>query len=552
MPARHAVVTVCVLAAALAGDAFPARAQDSRTAISATALRRHLSRIADDSMGGRVSGSRGNYLAAEYLAAELRRLGLGPAGENGSYFQTVPFVNLRPDTSLRLVVGGKALRVWTDLIPMGDWKADGASGAAAVYGGIAGDSATWPQPDAVRGRLVVLAPPPVEDPRTLLGPLFATVGSPRMAGARAFALLGLEGVSADLREYLMMGILTTDTTVRSGPPVVLLFTPAAEALLGGPPSAARLGVPGPALSGGFGLRRVPRPWPTRNVVAVLRGSDPALAGTYVSVSAHNDHVGYTTVPVDHDSVYAHNHVLRPFGPDSPDRLPTPAQTTRIAAVRDSLRRLRPDRADSVLNGADDDGSGTVGLLEIARVLAAGPRPRRSVLFVSHVLEEPGRLGSAWFTDHPTVPRDSIVGEVDLDMIGRGGPADVPEGGPRFLLVTGARRVSREFGDLLERVNAGEPLPFRFDYAYDAPGHRYGWFCRTDAPSYGRYGIPAVSLSRGMQADYHQVTDEVEYIDFAGAARVAALTTDFVRAVASLDHRPVVDGPRLDPRAPCRQ
>src|SRR5207302_6660614 len=185
------------------------------------------------------------------------------------------------------------------------------------------------------------------------------------------------------------------------------------------------------LHGGVRFSVGPLAYAARNVIAVLPGGDPRLSGEFVSISAHHDHVGYTGRPVDHDSTYAFNRVVRPMGADSPMRVPLPAEATRVRAIRDSLARLRPSRPDSVFNGADDDGSGTVGLVEIARVLAAGPRPRRSILFVSHAAEERGLLGSAWYTDHATVPVDSLAGEVDKDMIGRGNVVDLPKGGPGY-------------------------------------------------------------------------------------------------------------------------
>jgi putative aminopeptidase FrvX len=301
----------------------------------------------------------------------------------------------------------------------------------------------------------------------------------------------------------------------------------------------------------LGVTREPLRHPARNVVAVLPGSDPALGGTYVAVTAHNDHVGMGRA-VDHDSLRAFNRVVRPLGADSPNRPASPEERARIEALLGSLRRDHPPRLDSIYNGADDDGSGTVALVALARALAAGPRPRRSVLLVSHAAEEPGLVGSEWFTDHPTVPRDSIVAEIDVDMIGRGTAADLPEGGPAYLEVVGSRRLSHEFGDLLEAVNARMAPPFRFNYAYDAPGHPGQYYCRADHYSYARYGIPSVSLSRGLHLDYHQVTDEPQYISYDDLARVTQLVLDAARAVANLDHRPVVDGPRTGPDTPCRQ
>ena len=120
-------------------------------------------------------------------------------------------------------------------------------------------------------------------------------------------------------------------------------------------------------------------------------------------------------------------------------------------------------------------------------------------------------------------------------------------------MVGAKRLSTGFGDLLEPVNAGEPRPFTCNYEFDAPGHPLRYYCRADHYSYARYGIPAVALSRGEHADYHQVTDEPQYIDYAVLARVATLARDFAVAVANRDRRPVVDGPKpSDPHAPCRQ
>ncbi len=544
---RAAAKLLALATLALAPHAF-AQSGPGR-GVSAASLERNLNSLAADSMGGRDTGSRGDFLAAEFVAAQFRRLRLRPAGEGGTFFQTVPFAHVHPDTSVHLVVGGKPLVVGVDVFSFAPIAPDGVR---AVYGGMLGDSGGYAPAAAVRGRVVVLTVPAEGGMRELST---ATGGAWRAfsrSGATGLAVAGLERVPADLLDQFMQGTVTTDTAPRTGPPVLLVSKRAAEALLGAPPATLRPGTTGEIVAGGIAYRRDPLAYAARNVVAVLPGSDPALATTFVSVSAHNDHIGYTGRPVDHDSVYAHNHVLRPLGADSPDRDPTPAEAARIAAIRDSLARLRPDRRDSVFNGADDDGSGTVALLEIARVLTAGPRPRRSVLFVSHVAEERGLLGSGWFTDHPTVARDSIVGEIDMDMVGRGRVSDLPEAGPAYLESVGSRRLSREFGDLLEQVNSRQPLPFRINYAYDAPGHPLQYYCRADHYSYARYGIPSVAFSRGEHADYHQITDEAEYIDYGALARVAGFVADFAATLANLDHRPLVDGPRGDPHARCRQ
>jgi hypothetical protein len=342
-------------------------------------------------------------------------------------------------------------------------------------------------------------------------------------------------------------------------PAMWLSRRAAAVLLGGAPETLAPGATGPALRGRFGFARTPVAFPARNVVAVLRGSDPALRGEYVALTAHNDHVGYDHFPVDHDSLRAFNRVVRPMGADSPPRDPTPEERTRIRAILDSLRRLRPPRPDSIRNGADDDGSGTVSILEIAERLAlGGARPRRSILFVSHTGEEAGLLGSRWFTDHPTVPLDSVVGEIDQDMVGRGTSSDYPKGGvgaggPTYLEVVGAKRLSRAFGEVLDAANARQPTPFVFNLEYDRPGHPLQYYCRADHYSYARYGIPAMAISRGEHLDYHQVTDESQYIDYVDLARVSRMVLDAALSLANAPTRPALDVPKpADPHGPCRQ
>mgnify|MGYP003577563450 FL=1 len=220
--------------------------------------------------------------------------------------------------------------------------------------------------------------------------------------------------------------------------------------------------------------------------------------------------------------------------------------------------MRRPRLDSIRNGADDDGSGTVAILEIAEALSRSERPRRSILFVSHTGEEAGLLGSRWYADHPTVPIDSIVGEIDQDMIGRGTASDFPRGGTgagsaTYLEVIGAKRISREFGEMLEAANARQPVPFAFDYTYDQPGHPLQYYCRADHYSYARYGIPSVAFSRGEHLDYHQVTDEAQYISYPDLARVVLMVHDGALAIANAPERPKRDVPKpADPNAPCRQ
>jgi Zn-dependent M28 family amino/carboxypeptidase len=180
------------------------------------------------------------------------------------------------------------------------------------------------------------------------------------------------------------------------------------------------------------------------------------------------------------------------------------------------------------------------------------KPKRSIVFVWHTGEEKGLLGSRHFTDHPTVPRDSIVAQINIDMVGRGGASDLGAGSDRYLQLVGSRRLSTELGDLVEAVNKREPMPFTFDYTFDANGHPDNIYCRSDHYNYARYGIPVVFLTTGLHGDYHQVTDEPQYIDYNRMEAVGKLVYGIAEQVGNLDHRVVVDKPKPNPRGSCQQ
>jgi hypothetical protein len=303
------------------------------------------------------------------------------------------------------------------------------------------------------------------------------------------------------------------------------------------------------------IHQTEAPRPGRNVIAILPGSDPKLKNEYIAIGAHNDHIGYNHAPVEHDSLRAFNTVARKGGQEGAPKTPTPEEWARINFLKDSLRQAHGGpRMDSVYNGADDDGTGSVGVLEIAQAFASAPvKPKRSIIFVWHTGEERGMWGSGYFTDHPTVPRDSIVAQLNIDMIGRGGADDaVPDGGPSYLQLIGSKRLSTELGDIVEQVNNDTHAGFKFDYSFDTPGNPNQYYCRSDHWSYAKWGIPITFFSTGGHRDYHMLTDEPQYIDYNHFARVAQLVHDVAWKVANLDHAVVVDKPKGDPNARCRQ
>ena len=201
----------------------------------------------------------------------------------------------------------------------------------------------------------------------------------------------------------------------------------------------------------------------------------------------------------------------------------------------------------------------MALLEIAEAFAkSAARPKRSLLFVWHTGEELGLVGSDWFTRHPTVPRDSIVTQLNIDMIGRGGSADAVHdkngqpvyGSADFIEVVGSRKLSTELGDIVDATNQAQPRPLAFSYQFDITGEPHQMYCRSDHYMYARFGIPITFFFTSVHRDYHQVTDEPQYIDYEKYARIVNLIHDIAQRVGNLDHRPVVDKPKPNPTAAC--
>ena len=532
--------------------------------ITAADLMTRLYVFADDSMQGREAGTPGNVKGTDYLASEARRIGLRPGGENGSYFQTVPMVERAADSASTLEIAGARLQLNQDYLPLPLYPSFlpygsqlQADNPASFYAGRVGDSLTAEILAQSAGKLVVFGPALGEDGQPLSS-LFAKGPPPAVPGAAGVAFATMDIAEKAALEFLQQpqAVVTTTVEDRRRIPLGMLITSAiAERLFGAPLAGLIPGTNGKPLGGQVKFRETQSAAPARNVVAILPGSDARLKQEYVALGAHNDHIGVKpgAEAVDHDSVRIYHAIARPEGENKPPKELNTAQRADIGRQMDSLRRIRPPRADSIFNGADDDGSGSVTLLEVAEAFARGPaKPKRSLLFVWHTAEEKGLYGSQWFTDHPTVPRDSIVAQINMDMVGRGRASDTEGGGPTALGLVGSRRLSTELGDLIEQVNSRQPHPFKLDYRYDANGHPDNVYCRSDHYMYARHGIPIAFFSTGIHRDYHEVTDEPQYIDYGHMARVAGLIHDITGAVADLDHRPVVDQPKMHPNAPCRQ
>ena len=522
---HRSVLLLVVVLAACGSGAPPA---PSRLPISSAELRRDLFVFASDSFGGREAGTPNELRAARFLVTRLISLGLEPAGDS-LYYQRVPLVRESFGPESRLTVSqGQAvvpLTIGTDVVPWVNLGAGvplprrSAEGELFFAGyGMVGQGRNDFQGIKSAGQAIVIlhgAPASVTDSaqRQQLESqeeLAMRIGRAIQYQPAAVIVLTV-GKTNDFYQQMVPyltrsvsaapGDQTTSDTQRPLPMIVLGSAKRGSTLLpsGWPGDEAPQLLAGRTFSGHIEVKK--SAFTSYNVVAVVRGADPRLNKTYVAFGAHYDHVGV-------------QHGMRP---------------------------------DSIANGADDDGSGSVTLLAIAKSMSA-VRPRRSALFVWHAAEEKGLLGSAYFTNHPTVPIDSIIAQINCDMIGRRGGASASfssttpsPGVENRVFVIGPNAApnnqSRVLGAILDSVNAAQPRPLQIDHALDAPNHPEHYYERSDHYNYAQKGIPVLMLSTGFHEDYHKVSDDPSKIDFEKMARIGSLMLDFGTKLANREARP---------------
>jgi len=550
--AAVAVVAAAVsLSAAPAGGLASIRSQD---------LHEWLSYIASDDLEGRAVYTEGLGMAASYIEDHLREWGATPAGDHGSYLQTVRVLGVKSTnrSTVTVEVGGESRtfadgqgivfpknvggkrRFTVDRVEFTGYGLDAPLAGHEDYHGknVAGAAVVWLGAEGPKGldrRLYRRALTgrnryATEQLRALasIGPELPAFGGRGGAGAPPAAGPGGRGGQIPSADFTTVQRLDDPL-----PPNASAKDEFFEFLFSRAPTrydelkrlaAAQEPLPAFRLDGvtlTFNLDadyEVVRTELTQNVVAVVEGSDPRLRSTYVAFGAHYDHVGY-----------AQGEVVT--GEGGPRRLGAPG-------------RVMPGAEnDRIWNGADDDGSGTVALLGLARAFALGPRPKRSLLFVWHAGEERGLLGSRYFADHPTVPLDRVVAQLNMDMIGRNRDDKASESNTVYLV--GSDRISTELDEIGRAANADLTPPLTVDYEMNDPTDLEQVYYRSDHYSYAAKGIPIIFYTTGLHPDYHANTDEVSKIQFEKLARIVQLVYATGARVANLDHAPVRDnkGPR---------
>ena len=478
----------------------------------------HIKFLSSDDLAGRDSGSEGLRRAAEYIAGEFKAAGLQP-GWQGGWLQ--PFevrvgltVGKRNSLTISSDSGAVPLTLGTSYFPM---AADVASDDKApptelnlplVFAGYGVSVPRLSYDDYadvdVRDKAVLIFShePQEQDPGSRLNgtrpvaqtTLQAKAAAARERGARALIVIADPVHRADDAPY---ALFAADPDAEQLPiPVLRVRRDSLAAFIDAwqLDAAARLidkdlvprsrALPGVAVDYREHLARNRRT--VRNIVGVLRGSDPARAGEAVVIGAHYDHVGIGG---------------------------------RLSVT--------PDRTGEIHNGADDNASGTAAIIEMARTaVAERTRFPRTLIFVAFAGEERGLLGSARYMTEPTVPAGNIVAMLNLDMVGRArGGVDI----------SGLEVSPSMEADLKAAVEASK---------VGLSVHRQGPGAgRSDDSSFIEYRIPAVNFFTGFHDDYHAPGDDWQKIDAAGTRQVATLALELAAQLAARRDRPEFNGPR---------
>ena len=541
----------------------PELVEDYQATITPEDLAAYLYVFASDFFEGRETATRGQKLAAYYLAGQYRKLGLEPKGTAETsdpyapeaYFQPFTVYGQRlKEARLSVIARGDTVATSTfspastggeALLAYGNAPTTGAEVVFAGYG-IADDELGYNDLEALRkadvdvsGKwLMVLRDEPLADSSTSLLP--TSDGAPsRWTRAPLTKLSALYNTTVP-KGILIVGDIGPRATEPISEQVQEEAAAARESVgslsLSEAPGSSRLIPPIYTISAELAneilassgrtvgevqeeinqqlkpvvfevadvrvastIRQEPFAAQTENVLAYIEGTDPELKNEVVVLSSHYDHIG-----ID----------------------PTLGE-------------------DPINNGADDDGSGTVALLEIAEAFMQAKRdghgPRRSILFLHVAGEEKGLLGSAYYADtEPVFPIDQTVTNLNIDMIGRFDPTH-PTGSEDYVYIIGSNLISEELHDLNADVNEATGIDLELDERFNSKDDPNRFYARSDHWNFGKQGVPFIFYFTGTHEDYHGPDDEADKIEYERMARIGRLIFATAWQVANQDAPPEVSG-----------
>ncbi|RAK64068.1 M28 family peptidase [Hymenobacter edaphi] len=485
-------------------------------------LRKHLTVLASDEYEGRETGEKGQKMAADYLAARFKELGLaGPVtGSDNPYLQHFTMERSRwAYDQMQLQIGKQSFKPLQDYYVGGSAAFAQATTLQPVFVGYGIEQEGYNDYaglDVAGKDLIILGGEPLKDGKPLLG----KDGKPsKWADSRA-------------KESLAM---------RKNPRSVFVINPDAEkfgqllARIKPYLGQARMNFPGkqgPARAASFSVAPA--------VGYALLGSNAAGVAKYQAAVAQ-----------------AGQPVKSPFKP-AKVTVRAPRQTETFATEnvlglleggdkKDELLVLSAHydhlgiQDGKVFNGADDDGSGTVSVLELAeaftRAKAEGHGPRRSILFLAVTGEEKGLFGSEYYTDNPVIPLAQTVADLNMDMVGR--YDDKHKAGDQYVELVGSDKLSSELHAINEEANR-KYTQLDLGYRYNDPNDPERVYYRSDHYNFAKHKVPVIFYTTGDHADYHQASDDVDKIEFPLMTKRAQLVFHTAWELVNRDNRIVVD------------
>jgi hypothetical protein len=518
---RRLVLSTLALAASASQAQAPADValvQRYQATITPAELAGHLYVYADDFLAGRETGEPGQRFAARYLAGQYQTMGVAPRGSGVAGSPHALDGYLQPFELEQATLRSLTVTATRDGSPLfaSTIRPDSTAGAVLVpaYGQVESDAParvvfvgtadTFGGLD-LDGAYAIASPGTAADPADQ-GATQARLAALGAAGVRG-VILGVAPTASALapqaaRAFRGGGLSLPDVPGAEAegglPPIFLTGQDVVQQMLGGTPLVSGATPTPTGVMLAVAADRETRRVQTENVVAMVQGSD--LADEFVVVSAHLDHIG-----------------------------------TQDAAPGE----------DGINNGADDDGTGTVALLEIAeafqRAREDGHGPRRSVLFLHVTGEEKGLLGSEYYADRePLVPLAGTVANLNIDMIGRQDPTYEGAASP-YVYILGAELISTDIDAVNARVNAETGLGIDLSKRFNSADDPNQFFRRSDHWNFGKHGVPFIFYFTGTHEDYHAPGDEASKIDYDRVALISRLVFGTAWEIANADDRPGVSG-----------
>ncbi|TXF87856.1 M28 family peptidase [Neolewinella aurantiaca] len=500
----------------------PDQARELASTITVEDMERHLYILADDDMEGRETGEPGQKRAAEYLAKQFAGLGLPAIGENNGYYQRILFTRQKWD-NIELKLNGEPLRHLWEYASAPSQNTDRGTTRITelTFLGYGIDDEAYSDYEGkdVSGKhILIFAGEPVGKKGIYHVSGKDTISDWSNNNERKLQIAKEKGVETvfiidpdfktnvrNIRQETLDGrmrMAEQSEAERNTANVVYLTPQLARKMMGKAGKKVIKARKKMEKSGRSKSVTVPvnleltqakavKELIGENVLGFVEGSDPVLKDEVLVVSAHYDHIG--------------------------------------------------KRGDNVFNGADDNGSGTTTVLEIAEAFVTAKKqglgPRRSVLFLLVSGEEKGLLGSEYYASHPVFPLDKTIADINVDMVGR--VDDEHADNPEYIYVIGSDRLSSELHLINEHANK-EYTQLELDYTYNAEDDPNRYYYRSDHYNFAVKGIPSVFYFNGTHADYHQATDTVDKINFEKMEKIGRLVFHTAWQLANQDRRIEVD------------